>query len=127
MKRGDADDFGKRAEEIAAEYLLTHGYTVRERNWRPQRTHLEVDIICEQGDTIVFVEVKARAADAEDPADAVDLAKQKKLSRAGDIYLRMLPFDFFYRFDIITVSGTADNYTLDHIEDAFLPPLTTVR
>lgn len=123
MRKGN--DFGAIAEEAAANYLLKEGYTIRERNWRPRGTHLEVDIICERGDTIVFVEVKARSENAEDPADAVDEKKQRRLTLAGDRYLQTLPFDFFYRFDIITVTGDANSYVLDHIEDAFLPPLTT--
>ena len=27
-------EWGKQAEQIAADYLLTNGYVIRERNWR---------------------------------------------------------------------------------------------
>lgn len=117
--------WGKEAEDIAAAFLLSRGYTVRERNWRPKNTHLEVDIIAQSGQEIIFVEVKARSADGIDPIDAVDDKKIRKIVRAADIYLRSQPHDYLYRFDIITVSGNPDDYELDHIPDAFLPPLST--
>lgn len=116
--------FGKMAEDLAAEHLMAQGYVIRERNWRPRNTHLEIDIITQKDDTMVFVEVKARAPYDEDPAEAVDLKKQRRLSRAADIYLNAQPYDFFYRFDIITVTGDLESHTLDHLEDAFLPPLS---
>lgn len=115
-------EFGRFAEERAAEEMLLRGYIVRERNWRPKNSHLEVDIICQQDDTIIFVEVKARNPEDEDPAEAVDEKKQRRLVRAAEIYLRQQPYDFYYRFDIVTVTGTMEDYVLDHIEDAFLPP-----
>lgn len=118
-------DWGQAAEQLASEYLISQGYTIRERNWRPKGTHLEVDIITQADDVIVFVEVKARTRDDVDPAEAVDRKKVMRLVRAADIYLRSLPYDFEYRFDIITVSGSFTSYELDHIQDAFLPPLTT--
>lgn len=116
--------WGKEAEQIATDYLVSRGYVVRERNWRPPHSHLEVDIITQYKDFIVFVEVKARGPKSEDPLDAVDEKKIKRLVRAANSYLNMLPFDFQYRFDIITVDGTPESYSLDHIEDAFLPPLS---
>lgn len=122
--KAKARELGLFAEQMAAEYLLTHGYTVRERNWRPPHSKLEVDIIAQLDDTIVFVEVKARSEDGIDPADAVDSKKIRHLARAADIYLNGLSHTFFYRFDIITFSGSADSFELDHIADAFLPPLS---
>ena len=49
---------------------------------------------------------------------------KRKLVRAAESYLRSQEYDFEYRFDIITVTGNEQHHTLDHIEDAFLPPLT---
>lgn len=117
--------WGTAAERIAAEYLIGKGYVVRERNWRPKNSHLEIDIISQRDDEMIFVEVKARGDTDTDPADAVDATKIRRLVRAADIYLSMQPHDFRYRFDIITVSGSPDRYTLDHLPDAFLPPLST--
>lgn len=117
---------GAEAEQRAAEHLLLEGYTLRERNWRPGNSHLEVDIIAQTGRTIVFVEVKARADGDTDPADAVDGRKMRRLVRAAAAYLAQQPEDDLeYRFDIITVSGSGPEARLDHIPDAFLPPLGT--
>ena len=119
-----AKEWGQKAEDIAAEYLSAQGYVVRERNWSPRGAHVELDIISQSDNTIIFVEVKARSGNYEDPADAVDERKIRRIARAADAYLRLLPDDFEYRFDIITVSGNASFWTLDHIPDAFLPPLS---
>jgi putative endonuclease len=117
-------EWGKQAEQIAAEYLRGEGYVVREQNWSPRNSHLEVDIIAQHEDEMVFVEVKARKNRYTDPADAITPDKIRKLVRAANRYLSGQDLDFSYRFDVITISGTPDDYELDHIEDAFLPPLT---
>lgn len=47
-KQGAANrEWGKMAEDIAAEYLLTNGYIIRERNWRIGNK-IEIDIIAEK-------------------------------------------------------------------------------
>ena len=66
-KQGAANrEWGKMAEDIAAEYLLTNGYIIRERNWRIGN-RIEIDIIAEKDGIIVFVEVKAREGDFQSP------------------------------------------------------------
>lgn len=118
------NEWGKQAETIVAEHLIRQGYVVRERNWSPMHGHVEIDIITQKENTLIFVEVKARNSSDYDPADAVDDKKICRLVRAAESYLRQQEYDFEYRFDIITVVGSAEEYTLDHIEDAFLPPLS---
>ena len=115
-------EWGKQAETIAADYLRTHGYIIRERNWRVGNT-IEIDIIAEKDNTIIFVEVKARKGDFQQADDAVDTPKRNKMIKGGDIYLRSLPHLFQYRLDIITLTGTPENYEIKHLKDAFLPPL----
>lgn len=114
------NEWGHIAEEIARDHLIVSGYTIREMNWRMGNL-FEVDIIAEMGNSIIFVEVKARKN--IDPVDAVNNKKRKLMIKAANIYLNLLPRFYEYRFDIITISGTRDNYVLDHIPDAFLPPL----
>lgn len=115
-------EWGKQAETIAAEYLRSHGYIIRERNWRVGNS-IEIDIIAEKDNIIIFVEVKARKGDFQQADDAVDTPKRNKMIKGGDIYLRSLPHLFQYRLDIITLTGTPENYEIKHLEDAFLPPL----
>lgn len=120
QKQGnDNRDWGYEAESIAAEYFLREGYVIRERNWRMGR--LEVDLILETDRTIVFVEVKARKGDNQDPADAVDRKKRMRIVNAADVYLRSMSVLYQYRFDIVTITGDRDKYTLRHYPDAYLP------
>lgn len=115
-------EFGRFAEKIATEMLITKGYAIREHNWRCGKC--EIDIIAQQGTEIVFIEVKARSNNWARPDQAIDLRKMRLLSRAADSYLRNLPLNFSFRFDVITLTGDFDNYHTEHIEDAFLPPLS---
>lgn len=123
-KRMKEGDWGKVAEQIACDDLIMKGYVIMERNWRPPHTHLEIDIISRKDDFIIFVEVKARSGMHEDPADALDDRKISRLVRAAERYLDMQPYDYRYRFDLITLTGNENDYHLEHIEDAFLPPLS---
>lgn len=119
----EAKEWGRQAEQIVYRWLVAKGYTVRETNWRPQTSKSEIDIIAQKDDVIAFVEVKARSDKGLDPADAITPEKMKKVVRGANTYLQTLEHDFFYRFDVATVSGNPDDYTLDYLEDAFLPPL----
>ena len=115
--------WGKEAEQIACEHLISEGYTIRERNWKAGNT-IEIDIIAQIANTIVFVEVKARKGDFVDPEETVNKAKMKKMVKGGDIYLNSLPHLFEYRLDVITITGTPEDYKIQHFPDAFLPPIT---
>lgn len=129
--RREAYEWGVEAESLAREHLLREGYVIRETRWRPGPGHDEIDIIAELPGLMIFVEVKARTPFPEDdadpiaPAEAVDSRKQKRISRAADIYLRALPEDYDYRFDIITLMGNASSHLLTHITDAFISPVTS--
>lgn len=134
-KRQQAYEWGREAEELAADHLRREGYVIREQRWRPGAGHFEIDIIAELPGTIVFVEVKARSplpgqpreqwqADPDAPAKAVDIRKMRRMARAADVYLRSLPYDFDYRYDIISITGTPDDHILSHLTDAFISPVT---
>ena len=122
-KKVEALKWGKQAENIVCEYLISKGYTVRERNWRPSTAKSEIDLIAQLGDTLVFVEVKARSDREIDPTEAMTSEKIKNVVRGANSYLKSQEFDFYYRFDVASVSGNAEDYRLDYLEDAFLPPL----
>ena len=125
VDRNKALEWGRQAENLVAEWLITHGYTVRERNWRPATSKSEIDIIAQKDDTMIFVEVKARTDMDVDPVTALTPEKIKNVVRGANAYLRKQEFDFFYRFDVASVNGNPDNYVLDYMEDAFLPPLVS--
>ncbi len=52
---------GDRAETTAAEYLVSEGHTILERNWRTK--FCEIDIVSQKDDCVYFVEVKHRKND----------------------------------------------------------------
>lgn len=118
-------EWGQKAEALTAEYFLKEGYTIRERNWHAGR--LEVDLILEKDRTLIFVEVKARSSHGEDPALAVDRKKRQRTIRAADTYLRMQQVRYEYRFDIVTFTGTEEDYVFAHYEDAYLPEVNSSK
>ena len=124
-RKETAQEWGKQAENLVCEYLISKGYTVRERNWRPKTSHSEIDIIAQKGETLIFVEVKARADKDLDPTDALTHEKIKNVVRGANSYLLAQENVYYYRFDVAAVNGNIDDYKIDYLEDAFLPPLRT--
>lgn len=118
-------EWGLKAESLAAEYFLKKGYTIRERNWRFGQ--LEIDLILELDRTLVFVEVKARKNEGEDPALAVDRRKRQNTVKAADVYLRRQRHLYQYRFDIVTFTGSEEDHSFAHYEDAYLPEVNSGR
>lgn len=114
-------DIGKWGEDLACQLLVSQGYAIVERNWK--MNHLEVDIIASKDNMMVFVEVKTRRAADTDPVEAVNRRKRQRTIGAADVYLRSHPFALEYRFDIISVTGEPGQVQIEHIPDAFFPPL----
>src|SRR5256885_11378323 len=99
---------GRRAEDIAAEFLHAKGLAVLERNYR--RRLGELDVIARQGDVLVIAEVRTRASDAYGGAAAsVNARKQRRLIRAAAqlIQQRKNLARLRVRFDVIVVSEPA--------------------
>jgi putative endonuclease len=95
---------GSRGEKLACRFLRRSGYKVLYRNFRG-RTGGEIDIVCRDKDTLVFVEVKTRTReDFGRPFEAVDRNKQKRISRGALAWLRLLDDpDILFRFDVVEV------------------------
>lgn len=116
------NDIGKIGEQLAVEYLKKNGYSIMERNWVHGK--LEIDIIAIYKGQIVFVEVKTRTDNwFADPKDAVNRRKVRNIIRAADAYIKMNCIDLEPRFDIIDIVGETGSMQIEHIEDAFMPPL----
>ena len=117
---GGALDFGRSSEAAAAEYLIANGFRVLERRFRTRAG--EIDLIAEEGETLVFVEVKARTSLAcGRPAEAVDRRKRARLARAASIYLmRSRDPDRPCRFDVVEILRVpGDSLRVHLIRDAF--------
>lgn len=106
---------GATAESGAAEFLVSRGYRILERNFRSKIG--ELDIIAFDGDVLCFVEVRSRGNDrCGDAAMTVTAAKQRRVTRAAHSYLcsRRVQFERA-RFDVVAITG--DQVTL--IRDAW--------
>lgn len=96
-------DLGRRGESLAARELERRGYRILERRWRHKRG--ELDIVAQDGRTLVIVEVKTRRrAGVVRPVDAVDSKKQQKLVLLAEAYVRARRLsDARIRFDVVGV------------------------
>lgn len=115
---------GRIGEDAAAEMLRKKGWTIRERNWR--LGHLEMDIIAENDEWIVFVEVKTRTSmfGGHMPVEAVDEQKKRFMIASGNAYIKHHEITKSLRFDIvgIVVSNVSGAITkIQHYENAFHP------
>src|SRR5476651_2734201 len=84
---------GERGERLAADWLRREqGFAIIARNWRsPRDRRDELDLVARDGEALVFVEVKTRAAGALVPGyHAVDARKKTVVRRAAEAYLRRL-------------------------------------
>lgn len=121
--RKKAAEWGRLGEEITREYLTRKGYPITESNWRCGN-RLEVDIISQQGDEMVFVEVKTRNGKYTHAEDAIDEKKIKQLVKAANAYLSQTDRPYSARFDVALVEGSPEDYEFTYIENAFVPPLS---
>ena len=120
------NDTGKWGEQAACDILTAQGYTIRDRNWH--QGHLELDIIASKGNEMVFGEVKTRTNPDEDPLEAINSRKIANIVRAARAYMLTLnELPVFSRFDVFAVRGTEEEHSIEHIPDAFNPPVKTYR
>jgi putative endonuclease len=95
---------GERAEALAADFLIAHGVTIVERNFR--RRCGEVDLIGHDGDTLVFVEVRLRTrSDFGGTAASITAKKRARIAAAAGLYLARLSRTPPCRFDAVLLDG----------------------
>lgn len=93
---------GARGEREAAKFLRKQGLRVIERNWSCRGG--EIDLICREGEVLVFVEVKTRRGEHVSPEEQVDLGKEKRFEHAVDVYLTRFRGEVPpVRFDVVAV------------------------
>src|SRR4051812_46644888 len=102
--RAEHLQLGVRGEKLAAQYLRRQGFKILYRNFRG-RTGGEIDLVCRDRDTLVFVEVKTRTReDFGRPLEAVNRKKEHRISMGALAWLRLLGNpDIFFRFDVVEV------------------------
>jgi putative endonuclease len=112
---------GTRGEKVAARFLRWNGYKILYRNFKDRRGG-EIDLVCRNGDTLVFVEVKTRRGDEFGrPIEAVDRQKQLRISKGGLAWLRLLDNpDVVFRFDVVEILWPENGEPrCELIQDAF--------
>jgi putative endonuclease len=95
---------GTRGEKLAARHLRRQGFKVLYRNFRGRQGG-EIDLVCRDRDTLVFVEVKTRTReDYGRPLEAVHRDQQQRISRGALAWLRLLGNpDLLFRFDVVEI------------------------
>ncbi len=115
-------DINKRAlggeyEDAAAEYLISRGYTILERNYRNRFG--EIDLIARKGGWLCFVEVKYRSSTHFGwSSEAVNRKKQQTIWKLAKYYIIKHPWsqECFIRFD---VAAFMEDGKLSYYEGAF--------
>ena len=104
---------GSDAEERAAQHLTRHGLKILARNYRCRGG--EIDLVCRDGATLVFVEVRLRTHRGYGGAAAsITPAKQQRIILAANHYLAGKPLPAC-RFDAVLLDGA----NIDWIKNAF--------
>jgi putative endonuclease len=116
----DRIGLGKSGEDLACRELQRLGYAILARRYRTR--YGEIDIVARDGDTVVFVEVKARTTDRYgEPAEAVTLHKQARIAAmAEDFLARRRLAGAPCRFDVVAVTfGEAGRLKVEVVRSAF--------
>jgi putative endonuclease len=119
---GNGREIGQAAERFAADGLRRRGYRIVETNVR--YTFGELDLIAEDGDTRVFVEVRARRPGRY--GSAIETLTSKKRHRVylaveGDLQDRLIVPSRPVRIDVVAIDLDPSGRPIRHevIRDAF--------
>ncbi len=107
--------FGAQGEQTAKEFLLSKGYRWRESNFRSKGG--EIDLVMEDGDMLVFVEVKNRLTEQfGQPEEAITPNKVRHMTQTALLYVKLKNVrDKSIRFDVVTIDAAG----IRHYPDAF--------
>ncbi len=111
---------GNKAEEIASAFLEESGYKIIKRNFQFGKLG-ELDIICKDKDTLVFVEVKSRTSyEYGDPVLSMTPSKIKNIRKIAEAYLYVNKIENIEcRFDFIGIDMRKSKPEINHIINAF--------
>lgn len=116
------NQLGELGEKRAQAYLREKGYNLKQVNWRVG--NYELDIVAEKDNLLVIVEVRTRSTDTfEHPQETITRQKIKNIVNATHEYILRFDWQGETRFDIVSVVPEKGGFRIEHLEDAFLPPL----
>ncbi len=112
-------DVGRLGEDLAVLHLQQAGLTIQQRNWRCR--YGEIDIICTQGATVVFTEVRTlRTRRRGRPEASIAVSKRRKLVRASQLWLQQHGgSDRPIRFDVVAIELKGPTPIVRHTPGAF--------
>ncbi len=106
---------GAKAEALAADFLAARGMTILERNFR--RRCGELDLVAQDGDTLVFVEVRLRTRnDFGGAAASITARKRSRMAAAAGLYLARLRSAPPCRFDAVLLDAI-DSARIEWLKD----------
>lgn len=107
-------DTGNKGEDIAAQYIVEHGYIILERNWRYK--YWEVDIIASKKNKLHFFEIKTRTNERfGKPEESIRHDKMRSLKNAAEEYLYQHPEWKYIQFDVLSIQ-----LRFDEVKEIFL-------
>ncbi len=93
---------GDKGEDIAENYLKKKGYKIIERNFKTRS--LEIDIIAEKENILVFVEVRSKTKNNfGTPEETIDFKKLRKLKSNAEKYINYKKYNGVCRIDAICI------------------------
>jgi len=116
----ESHNLGIRGEDRACQYLEQRGFKILERNFHSQQG--EIDIIAQDGEFLVFIEVKNYSfRSLGSPLGSVRKSKKESIIHAAQTYLyKNHIHDKNCRFDVLAFYRRSDgSYAVEHIKDAF--------
>lgn len=110
---------GRHGEDLAHDYLLSQGLSSLKRNYRCRRG--EIDLVMQEGQTIVFIEVRMRRSTRFGSAEeSIDWRKQQKIIATALHFLHARRLDYSpVRFDVLTLRGGEGRAQIRWIRNAF--------
>ncbi|GIV42249.1 MAG: UPF0102 protein [Vicingaceae bacterium] len=112
------NDTGKLGEQLAEKYLEEKGFIILEKNFRYKNK--EIDIIALKENLLVFIEVKTRTGQWQQPAELISNKKENLLIEAAQKYYEISGRQEEYRFDLVYIYiASPETFEIRHFEDCF--------
>lgn len=110
--RRNTASIGKQGEDRAANFLITQGHRIIQRNWRTK--FCEIDIISKKDGILYFTEVKYRSSAARGGGvAAITAAKLKQMRFAAEAYLSISAAQLSPSLAVIAIDGDSEPVWLD--------------
>lgn len=108
---------GRRGEDLAAEYLAKKDFHILGRNLRTSEG--EIDLLAQDGEWLVFVEVRARTSrEFGTPEESITPAKKNRLISVAEAYLEGREETPLWRIDVVAIEMATPEYRIEHIVNA---------